>query len=116
MTAFDTDALVRRLKAPGLSEDQAEAITGVLKDGRESDLASLATKVDLRESEIALRTDLREAEASLKTDLRETENRLKADLRETELRLDAKIVDLAQKIVDLSHRTDLGLAAGRADL
>ncbi len=103
--AFDTYALVRRLKASGLSEDQAEAITGVLKDGRESDLASLATKVDLRESEVALRSDLRE-----------TENRLKTDLRETEDRLDAKISDLSLKIADLSHRVDLGLAAGRADL
>jgi hypothetical protein len=27
-----------------------------------------------------------------------------------------KTIDLAQKIVDLSHRTDLGLAPGRADL
>ncbi len=114
--AFDTYALVRRLKASGLSEDQAEAITGVLKDGRESDLASLATKVDLRESEVALRSDLRETENRLKTDLRETENRLKTDLRETEDRLDAKISDLSLKIADLSHRVDLGLAAGRADL
>ncbi|SEP43515.1 Protein of unknown function [Methylobacterium sp. ap11] len=103
--AFDTYALVRRLKASGLSEDQAEAITGVLRDGRESDLASLATKVDLRESEVALRSDLRE-----------TENRLKTDLRETKDRLDAKISDLSHKLADLSHRMDLGLAAGRADL
>ncbi|MET7242674.1 hypothetical protein ABZT49_04850 [Methylobacterium sp. EM32] len=103
--AFDTYAMVRRLKASGFSEDQAEAITGALKDGRESDLASLATKADLRESEVALRTDLREAE-----------DRLKADLRESEGRLDVKITDLSHRITDLSHRVDLGLAAGRADM
>ncbi|AWN49730.1 hypothetical protein DK419_28160 [Methylobacterium terrae] len=136
--AFDTYAMVRRLKASGLSEDQAEAITGALKDGRDSDLASLATKADLRESEVALRADLREVETSLKSDLRgtetslksdlrevetslrsdlrETEASLKLDLRETEIRLEAKIVDLSQKVADLSHRTDLGLAAGRADM
>lgn len=103
--AFDTYALVRRLKASGLSEDQAEAITGVLRDGRESDLASLATKADMRETAAALRADLREDISALKTDLRETEDRL-----------DAKISDLSHKLADLSHRVDLGLAAGRADL
>ncbi len=81
--AFDTYALVRRLKASGFSEDQAEAPTGALKDGREPDLASLATK---------------------------------ADLRETEIRLEGELTDLSQKVAELSHRTDLGLAAGRADL
>lgn len=96
--ALDTCALVRRLKASGLSEDQAEAITSALKDGRESDLAQLATKVDLRESEAALRTDLRDSVSALK-----------ADLRETEFRLDGKITDLV-------HKLDLGLAANRAEL
>ncbi|MBE7204630.1 MAG: DUF1640 domain-containing protein [Parafilimonas terrae] len=147
--AFDTYAMVRRLTASGLSEDQAEAITGALKDGRESDLASLATKVDLRETEVALRTDLREtatalrtdlresqaalqtdlqraevalrtdlreSQAALQTDLRNTEVALQTDLRETEGRLDAKIADLSQKVTDLSHRLDFGLAGGRADL
>ncbi|AWB24391.1 hypothetical protein DA075_28880 [Methylobacterium currus] len=81
--AFETYALVRRPKASGFSEDQAEAITGAPRDGRESELASLATK---------------------------------ADLRKTEIRLEAKPTDLSQKVAALSHRTDLGLAAGRADL
>lgn len=103
--AFDTYAMVRRLKASGLSEDQAEAITGALKDGRESDLAFLATKVDLRETEVALRTDLRETEVALK-----------ADLRETEGRLDAKIADLSHKITDLSHRSDLTSTGLRAEM
>ncbi|AWN55587.1 DUF1640 domain-containing protein [Methylobacterium sp. 17Sr1-1] len=114
--AFDTYAMVRRLKASGFSEDQAEAITGALKDGRESDLASLATKTDLRESEVALRADLRDVETSLKADLRETEDRLEADLRESEGRLDVKITDLSKRVTDLSHRVDLGMAAGRADM
>lgn len=114
--AFDTYALVRRLKASCLSEDQAEAITGVLKDGREADLAQLATKADLRETTAALRSDLRETEVALRTDLREGLSTLKADLRETEGRLDTKITDLSQKVTDLSHRLDLGLAAGRADM
>ncbi len=84
--AFDTYAMVRRLKASGLSEDQAEAITGALRDGRESDLASLATKADLRETEVALRTDLREVEVRLKADLRETEAALKQTCGRVSLR------------------------------
>ncbi|BAQ47452.1 MULTISPECIES: hypothetical protein [Methylobacterium] len=82
--AFGTYALVRRLKASGLSEDQAEAITGVLRDGCETDLALLTTKADLRETAAALRTDMREDISAVK-----------ADLRETEARLDAKIAGLS---------------------
>lgn len=96
--AFDTYALVRRLKASGLSEDQAEAITGVLRDGRETDLALLATKADLRETAAALRTDLRDDISAVK-----------ADLRETEASLDAKITTL-------SHQVDLSSAHVRAEM
>ncbi len=86
--AFGTYALVRRLKASGLSEDQAEAITGVLRDGCETDLALLTTKADLRETAAALRTDLREDISAVK-----------ADLRETEARLDAKIAGLSHQSI-----------------
>ena len=43
MTALslDTHALVRRLKATGLSEDQAEAITTAIRKSRDADLTSL---------------------------------------------------------------------------
>ncbi|CAA2154503.1 DUF1640 domain-containing protein [Methylobacterium brachiatum] len=52
MTALslDTYALVRRLKASGLSEDQAEAITSAIRESRDADLANLVTKTDLAEA------------------------------------------------------------------
>ncbi|MGE7413039.1 coiled-coil domain-containing protein [Methylobacterium tarhaniae] len=129
--AFDTYALVRRLKASGLSEDQAEAITGALKDGRDSDLAQLATKADLRESVLTLKADLRESEAALKSDLRESEAALKSDLRESEANLKTELRDsvsvlrtdlreteirLEGRITDLAHKLDLGLAVSRAEI
>ncbi len=48
--ALDTHALVRRLRATGLSEDQAEAITAAIRESRDSDLTNLVTKTDLAEA------------------------------------------------------------------
>ena len=39
-----------RLKATGLSEDQAEAITTAIRESRDADLADLVTKTDLAEA------------------------------------------------------------------
>ncbi|KNY24615.1 hypothetical protein [Methylobacterium sp. ARG-1] len=54
MTALslDTDALVRRLKAPGLSEDLSEAITSAIRESRNADLANLVTKTDLSDAKL----------------------------------------------------------------
>jgi hypothetical protein len=48
--ALDRHALVRRLKATGLSEDQAEAITTAIRESRDADLTNLVTKTDLAEA------------------------------------------------------------------
>lgn len=45
---FDTHAFVKRLTAAGMPEAQAEAVTSMVKEARETDLDSLATKVDLQ--------------------------------------------------------------------
>ena len=45
---FDTHAFVKRLVAACMPEAQAEAVTNVVKEARETDLDSLATKVDLQ--------------------------------------------------------------------
>ncbi len=45
---FDTHQFVQRLKASGLDEKQAEAITNIVKDANVS--ADLATKHDLAET------------------------------------------------------------------
>ncbi len=45
--ALDTLRIAKRLKDAGFSESQAEAMTGVLSDTRDADLAQLASKADL---------------------------------------------------------------------
>lgn len=48
--SLDTHAIVRKLKATGLTEDQAEAITTALRESRDYELTHLATKADLSET------------------------------------------------------------------
>lgn len=50
--AMDTHKIVKRLEQAGFQPLQAEAVTDILKETRELDLSSLATKQDLRESEL----------------------------------------------------------------
>ena len=57
----DTSAIARKLKAAGFSEDQAEAVTGVFRDARETDLSTLATTADLIATKGELRTEVADA-------------------------------------------------------
>lgn len=47
-TTLDTLAIARKLKAAGFSDDQAEAVTGVIREVRESDLSALVTNSTLK--------------------------------------------------------------------
>ena len=63
---FDTHQFVQRLKATGIVEQQAEAITEIIKDAQAS--AELATKGDItlvRQEVELLRRDMREMELRL---------------------------------------------------
>ena len=69
LVSLDTLAIARTLQAAGFSDVQADAVTGVIRDARESDLTTLVTKSDLS-SEIALvRSDLRAEIALVRSDL-----------------------------------------------
>jgi predicted phage-related endonuclease len=81
---FDTHAYVKKLKAVGFTEEQAEVQTQVVAELIDS---HLATKRDLKELEVALKTDLTELETALKRDLKELETALRRDMKEMELRL-----------------------------
>ncbi len=59
---FDTHAYVKRLKAVGFTEEQAEVQTEVLSELLEE---SLATKRDLKELENKITRDLKELELKL---------------------------------------------------
>jgi archaellum component FlaC len=47
--ALDTYEVAKTLRAAGFSEQQAEAVTRVVRDSQNVDLSSLATKLDLAE-------------------------------------------------------------------
>ncbi len=53
-STLDTLEIAKRLKDAGFSDNQAEALTGVLRQASEVDLLGLATKDDLK----LLRSDL----------------------------------------------------------
>ena len=55
---FDTHRIVKRLKDSGFSEAQAETVTDVFREVRESDLSQLVTKDDLRHEIEILKRDI----------------------------------------------------------
>jgi hypothetical protein len=82
--SFDTLAFVKRLSAAGMDSRQAEVLAEALN---EIVFDKLATRSDLKETELGLRSDLKEMEARLRAELKELEARLRAELKELELRL-----------------------------
>jgi hypothetical protein len=54
--SFDTHAIVKDLVAAGFTDEQAEAVTRVVKNARTIDLWNLATKADL--TALATKADL----------------------------------------------------------
>jgi len=71
--AFDTHTFVKKLKAVGFTEEQAEVFAEeqarLIED-------RLATKNDLIDLEAALRRDMKELETSLKRDMKDLEYRI----------------------------------------
>lgn len=88
--AFDTHVYVKKLKAAGFSEEQAEVLASTQADLIDE---RLATKNDLNELDLAHKHDIKELETSLRHDMKEMETGLKHDMREMELRLESKIVE-----------------------
>ncbi len=82
---FDTHLYVKKLKAVGFSEEQAETLA--------------STQAELINERLATRQGLKELETSLKRDIKELETSLKRDIKELELRLEAKISDAKAEII-----------------
>lgn len=53
---FDTHKFVRNLKASGINEQQAEAITDAIRDAQDS--SDVATKGDLREFRVEINSEM----------------------------------------------------------
>jgi DNA-binding transcriptional MerR regulator len=65
VAALDTLSLTKRLRAAGFTEDQAEAVTDVVREASQADLSVLATKEDVR-------SEITSAKAELKADISDT--------------------------------------------
>ena len=71
--AFDSLAYVKKLKAVGVPEEQAEVQAEVFAEIIEE---KLATKLDLKELEVSLKRDMKELEILLKREMKDLELRL----------------------------------------
>ena len=56
---FDTLKLVKRLKAAGFEESQAEALSEAFKETQETSLGDLATKQELKELRLEMQGEFR---------------------------------------------------------
>ena len=65
MTAatFDTYNAIKRLKAVGFDEQQAEALSDTIRDAQGAKLNEMATKGDIKEAKAELETRIAEAKA-----------------------------------------------------
>ncbi|MBV9861703.1 MAG: DUF1640 domain-containing protein [Alphaproteobacteria bacterium] len=92
MPTLDTLEISKRLKGAGFTELQAEAMTGVLRDAHEAEIAELATKTDLGRVEAALKTDLGRVEAALRADMTSLRAEMEILRRDLTIRLGGMIV------------------------
>jgi hypothetical protein len=69
VTVLDTHEVVKTLTAAGFTEQQAEAVTRIVRDSQNLDLSHLATKSDLAELRTELRAEFKTALAETKVDL-----------------------------------------------
>lgn len=65
VTPLDTHEVVKELKAAGFTDEQAEAVTRVVRRAQDIDLSNLATKTGIA----SIRADLEKAIAESKADI-----------------------------------------------
>jgi hypothetical protein len=93
---FDTHEVVRNLKAAGFTDEQAEAVTRLVRDTLTIDLPNLATKTDL--APFATKIDHAETKAEIKTDLAGTKAEIKTDLSETKAEIKTELAEIRAEI------------------
>ena len=73
---FDKHAVIKRLMAAGITEEQAEALGNAIAEGRKHDLNNLATKMDLLETKAELKQEIAAVEIRLSEKITEVDKRL----------------------------------------
>jgi len=97
--AFDSLASTKRLKDNGFSENQAEAITMVIKDGLEGDIA---TKADI----VKLESELSKSIAETNSNLSEFKIETNSNLSEFKIETNNNFATIQTKINDMDERFD----------
>lgn len=65
VVALDTLEMAKELKAAGFSDQQAEAVTRLVRTSQDFDASHLATKPDLREQELRLEAKIEATKAEI---------------------------------------------------
>lgn len=65
VTVLDTLEVVKELKAAGFTEEQAEAVTRVVRRAQDIDLSELTTKSDLLDTRMSIRVEIAETKAEI---------------------------------------------------
>jgi hypothetical protein len=116
---FDTLRYANRLKAVGVSEEQAEVQAEALAEIVNE---NIATKKDLKESdtnthhymkemETSLRSDMKEMEAGIRHDMKEMETRLRHDTEELRCDMEKMGNELRYDIKELESRMMIKLGS-----
>ncbi len=79
------------LRKTGLDDPDIQEFIGIIED---SVLKGLATKENLKDTEIGLKENLKDTEIALKENLKDTEIRLNQKLHDTEVRLIKWVIGL----------------------
>jgi Skp family chaperone for outer membrane proteins len=123
--AIDTHEVVKELKAVGFSEDQAEAVTRVVRRSQDVDLSGFATKLDLETSIESLRKDIQNEIQALRKDVQGEIQALRKEMqsesqslrkemqsefqtvgRETDTKIESLRRDTRADIADMRHAFD----------
>ena len=81
LVSLDTLAIARTLQAAGFSDVQADAVTGVIRDARETDLTNLVTTADFSAGIGLVRSDLKSETARVRLDLQSEIALVRSDLK-----------------------------------
>ena len=68
---LDTLEVAKELRAAGFTDEQAEAVTRVVKRAQDFDLSDLVTKADVNELRAATKADITGSEMRLRTEMAE---------------------------------------------
>ncbi len=69
VVAMDTYEVVKELMAAGFTDEQAQAVTRVVRRAQDVDVSNLATKTDLQRGLATIKSDLELRLGALKADL-----------------------------------------------